>query len=181
MAEAFDLKSINIFKSEEQYLTAQKNLSDSDISLIPILDLIYPVGTLYWSKNETDPAILFGGTWERIKDKFILAAGDSYLQGNTGGKANVALTVDQMPAHTHTRGSMNIKGTFSGHENNASDVFSVSETTEWHGNRNNNGHKRKITFDASKNWTGSTSSVGKGYAHDNMPPYIAYYCWERIK
>lgn len=54
-------------------------------------------------------------------------------------------------------GAPNITGTFSGHENNASGAFSVSATTEWHGNRNNNGHKRKITFNASK----SNSTYGR--------------------
>lgn len=47
----------------------------------------HPVGSLYWSSNATDPTSLFGGSWERIKDKFILAAGDSYSQGSTGGSA----------------------------------------------------------------------------------------------
>jgi hypothetical protein len=47
-------------------------------------------------------------------------------------------------------GLPNITGTFSGHENHASGAFSASGSKEWHGNRNDNGHKRKITFNASK-------------------------------
>ena len=38
------------------------------------------------SFNSTEPSILFGGTQERIKDRFILAAGDSYTAGATGGE-----------------------------------------------------------------------------------------------
>lgn len=61
-----------------------------------------------------------------------------FLQGNA------------TPFNTVEAGLPNITGTFSGHENNVSGAFSVSTTTEWHGNRNDNGQKRKITFNASK-------------------------------
>ncbi len=63
----------------------------------------HPVGSLYWTSVNENPATTFGGgTWEQIKDKFILAAGDTYSQGATGGSATVTLTTAQMPVHTHT-------------------------------------------------------------------------------
>lgn len=31
-----------------------------------ILDMIYPVGSIYLSVNNVDPSTLFGGAWERI-------------------------------------------------------------------------------------------------------------------
>lgn len=37
-----------------------------------MLNMVYPVGSLYWSSKATDPGTLFGGTWERVTDKFIL-------------------------------------------------------------------------------------------------------------
>lgn len=40
-----------------------------------ILDLIHPVGSYYWSSEATDPSELFGGTWERVINRFILAGG----------------------------------------------------------------------------------------------------------
>ena len=66
------------------------------------LNLVYPIGSIYWSSNNTNPASLFGGTWIQIKDKFILAAGDSYTNGATGGAATVTLSVSNMPSHNHT-------------------------------------------------------------------------------
>ena len=33
-----------------------------------ILNLIYPIGSIYMSVNETSPDILIGGGWEQIKD-----------------------------------------------------------------------------------------------------------------
>lgn len=38
---------------------------------------IYPIGAIYMSMNSTDPGELFGGTWEQIKDVFLVAEGDS--------------------------------------------------------------------------------------------------------
>ena len=78
--------------------------SDSGVPLWngkPLLNLVYPVGSIYWSSNNTNPGTLFGGTWTQIKDKFILAAGDSYTNGATGGATSVTLTVSNMPSHTH--------------------------------------------------------------------------------
>ena len=50
-------------------------------------DKIYPVGSIYISAASTSPATLFGGTWEQIKDTFLLAAGDTYTAGETVGEA----------------------------------------------------------------------------------------------
>jgi hypothetical protein len=86
-----------------------------------IINLVYPVGSIYMSVNNVSPATFIGGTWEQLKDRFLLGAGSSYAAGSTGGAATHTLTTAQMPshthttdsqgAHTHTRGTMEIKGT----------------------------------------------------------------------
>ena len=59
----------------------------------------------FWASNDpTSPASFIGGTWEQIKDRFILAAGDTYASGSTGGEATHTLTVDEMPQHNHSLG-----------------------------------------------------------------------------
>ena len=63
---------------------------------------IYPVGAIYMSVSSTSPASLFGGTWEQIQNRFLLAAGDTYAAGKTGGEATHTLTVEEMPAHNHS-------------------------------------------------------------------------------
>ena len=68
-----------------------------------LTDTIYPVGSLYWSSKSTNPASLFGGTWVQIKDRFVLACGDTYKTvGATGGASSVTLSVSNMPSHTHS-------------------------------------------------------------------------------
>ena len=66
-----------------------------------LLDAVWPVGSLYLSAADSDPGVLFGGTWQRVKDRFLLAAGDVYEPGETGGEAQHTLTKAEMPAHTH--------------------------------------------------------------------------------
>lgn len=79
-----------------------------------IFDLIYPVGSIYISANTTNPATLFGGTWEQIKDRFLLASGNSYSNGSTGGNASINLQHSHTSAkhshssakHSHGRGNL---------------------------------------------------------------------------
>lgn len=65
------------------------------------VDDVYPVGSIYMSVNATDPGKLFGGTWQRIKERFLLAAGDTHGAGSTGGEFEHTLTVAEMPTHSH--------------------------------------------------------------------------------
>lgn len=65
---------------------------------------IYPVGSLYWSMNNTDPSTLFPGTtWEQITDRFIYAAAADATSGELAGAENgmVTLAERHIPEHSH--------------------------------------------------------------------------------
>lgn len=153
---------------------ARANLGINDL----LLNYCYPVGTLYWSKNNTEPSTLFGGTWTRVKDKFILAAGDTYAQGASGGAATVTLTVNQIPSHNHTGTAASVDGhthtvQFSAHYSDALNYIGGS-------NQKGNGLGTKTTSSSGGHSHDLTiNSTGGGAAHNNMPPYVTYYCWER--
>lgn len=120
----------------------------------------HPVGSLYWSEDSTDPSEIFGGTWERIKDVFILAAGDTYAAGTTGGEATHTLTVDEIPSHSHSIHTAN-----------------STAPSQWNGahlQRTNTGYYNN-------EHEGIINNTGGGAAHNNMPPYETYYCWKRIE
>ena len=124
------------------------------------LDLHYPVGSIYLSANSTSPATLFGGTWEQIQDRFLLAAGSNYTAGDTGGEAEHTLTIDEMPSHNH-------------HILTNNDDF----------NNSSGGGNYGTTHDGTANWyqtTWYTENTGEGQAHNNMPPYLVVYMWRRI-
>lgn len=67
-----------------------------------LVDVIYPVGSIYMSAVNANPATLFGGVWQKIEGKFLLASSSSYALGSKGGEESVTLTANQMPVHNHT-------------------------------------------------------------------------------
>lgn len=131
-----------------------------------ILNDVYPVGSIYMSVNSASPAVLFGGTWERITGKFLLGATDNGAQGGdgnasiapgyTGGEATHTLTVNEMPSHNH---NIYYRATF------RADAGAWSIDPGTRGN--------------SYSGANAIQNTGGGQAHNNMPPYLAVYVWKR--
>lgn len=154
---------INVDISTDNYSSSGSGASGDGGEEVKSFSLedVYPVGSIYMSVNSTSPATLFGfGTWEQLKDRFLLAAGDTYSAGSTGGEATHKLTTNEMPSHNHsTYGNVPKINTDRG-----STVYGHSTSNE--------------------NWwfSGVASSVkntGGGAAHNNMPPYLSVYMWKR--
>ena len=61
----------------------------------------YDVGDYYISNSSTSPAAKYGGSWTQLQGRFILASGDGYTLGSTGGSANTTISVNNLPAHSH--------------------------------------------------------------------------------
>ena len=139
---------------------------------------IYPIGSIYLSVLQTSPSALFGGTWEQLKDKFLLAAGDSYAAATTGGEAAHTLTTQQLPTHRHAQ-TINVDGL-------GSLMFDGSEDVNgWTSNFSHGDNlKVRVLGDTVKGVSTSlaqtTAGEGSGQAHNNMPPYLAVYMWKRI-
>lgn len=68
-----------------------------------ILNIIYPVGSIYLSWNSTNPSTYFGGTWTQLKGGFLYGFVESPGTGNgTGTSTNShTLTINQIPSHNH--------------------------------------------------------------------------------
>ena len=100
--------NINCITSKENkfHLDSEGNLMVNSISTNNTsdhitFDSIYPVGAIYISVDNKNPNTLFGGVWEQIQDRFLLAAGSTYQAASTGGESKVALKIDEMPEHAH--------------------------------------------------------------------------------
>lgn len=113
------------------------------------------MGAIYLSTSATDPATLFGGTWQRIQDRFLLCAGSTYSAGSEGGEATHTLTIQEMPAHNHTFTPVDSDG--------AAVIHAISD-----------GYGNRFASTAMP-----TDSAGGGQSHNNMPPYLAVYAWKR--
>lgn len=131
-----------------------------------IVDIVYPVGSVYMSANDTDPAVIFGGVWEKIQNKFLLSAGESYELGSTGGQAQVTLKTEQIPGHTHDvndysygRWGVGITGYNDSVGYNAPSIRGLAG--------------------AGTGGILKAASTGGGQAHENMPPYLVVNMWKR--
>lgn len=117
---------------------------------------IYPVGSIYLSTMETNPSTIFGGTWIQIKDRFLLAAGDTYNAGVEAGEAEHTLSIEEMPQHDHS-----IKKGWSPDSTRSIGVW-LDDTIPY----------------ADHSWF-KTGKTGGSKPHNNMPPYLTVYMWKR--
>lgn len=132
-----------------------------------------PIGSIIMGTGNnfaTQAAVqaIYNGTWEQIKDVFLLAAGDSYIAGSTGGEATHTLTVDEMPNHQH--GLVTDLDGYGG-ANQTGNYFKMK------GNEVVNGYVTE-TGVCNNGWKGM-SGVGSNQPHNNMPPYLTVYMWRR--
>lgn len=65
------------------------------------IDKVYPVGSIYTTLSAANPGDLFGGTWVKIEDRFLLAAGKLHNVLNAEGGAS-EMTASMMPVHSHS-------------------------------------------------------------------------------
>ena len=158
-------------------------------SVKQLIDIIYPVGTYYETTDATfNPNTAWAGTtWEKITDgRVLIAGGDEYTVGTNYGEKTHKITTAEMPAHnhsassasngshghtastgsagahTHTRGTMNITGQFGTDDRSTwagvNGAFYIKSAVDC--GSEGSGLGNPIGFDASRSWTGATSSAG---------------------
>lgn len=153
-----------------------------------ILDRIQPVGSLYYSTNDTSPASLFGGTWERYAEGCVMvSASDTdsdFAFGKTGGSKthshlygvtfgdyygmtilrNISSAGDQAGVIDYNLTSGNqARPTASPPVNYAPMYTSITQNDTW--------ALRNVSIFRSEGQTKKTNA---------MPPYITVYIWRRV-
>lgn len=141
-----------------------------------VLDLVYPVGSLYISVNSTNPSTLFGGTWEQISGRYLLGAGVpsqntntnmgsltqeqltwNFTAGETLGEYTHPLSIEEMPSHTH---SYNSRAT----------TFASTGTNS----------PSQVSGDRA--WENlSIGYTGGSQAHNTMSACLVVYMWKRTQ
>lgn len=151
--------------TEDGFTCAMDATFTKSVSMPGLVDMIYPVGSIYMSVNEVSPSVFIGGVWERIQDRFLLAAGSDYTAGDIGGEATHSLTTEEMPSHNH-------KGILYTNSGGVESYITLNAGTSgyrlnWTANGGNGSNELY------------TAPEGGGAAHNNMPPYLAVYIWKR--
>ena len=126
-------------------------------NFVNLLDIVYPVGSIYQSMSATSPADSIGGTWTKIKT-FLYGADTAK---KTGGEATHTLTIDEMPSHGHGIVVAVING---GNATTYRTLFATNSPAWKNGNPDPNNAAR---------------NNGGGQAHNNLPPYTTCFIWYR--
>lgn len=124
-----------------------------------VVDIIYPIGSIYLSVNNVNPSSVFGGTWEAWgSGKVPVGVDTTQTEFNTvektGGEKTHKLTINEMPSHSH-----NIH-------------------VGWGDTGLGAGYARVDANNPKNRW--GVDNSGGGKAHNNLQPYITCYMWKRV-
>lgn len=141
-----------------------------------ILNIIYPVGSVYMSIKDINPGTLFGGTWEQIKDRFLVGAGEIYIAGQTGGRS--------LHDHPYKIGYRPYYGALTGNDNDAITLYNYRNNSWSSGAKDSTIPESKIInkgLTTSHNATGAAKYSVEAHTDTefNIPPYYAVYMWRR--
>lgn len=142
-------------------LSAENYSSESADALFLFTQELKSKISVWISVDETSPAQLFGGTWERISGRFLLAASEAYPVNSVGGSKDAVIV-----SHTH-----NIETVYSGSggiSDGKGTVVQKGYAGEIYGNASTTQNNSKIT------------STGISGVDKNMPPYVAVHIWKRV-
>ena len=123
----------------------------------------YPIGSIYITASSISPAALFGGTWEQIKGRFLLASDENHYVGETGGSET----------HSHGAGDM-IAGLAVKSGTMYLDVAYKDWESNWTHPNMSTGLQKTDTQTFGLNVMGDTDT------QTILPPYLAVNVWKRV-
>ena len=142
-----------------------------------IADVIYPVGSLFFSTDNTNPGTRMAGTgWVQVAEGKFLAGVGTGTDNNgashtvTGGDTDTTgeydhtLTEAEMPAHRHLGGAADRGISIFAH---GAEPLATRTTHSIDTGGTDGDH------------VGYTTYTGTGTAHNNLPPAFGMYVWER--
>lgn len=150
-----------------------------------------PVGYLFLSFSSTNPATSLGyGTWVAAAvGRFIVGidAGQAEFDTvrETGGAKTHTLTTAEIPAHTHTQDPHNHTQDPHSHVIRSQTATSGAATSYEHGALDTSSAETEATETTDPTTatcvgaTATNQNTGGGAAHNNLPPYVVVYAFER--
>ena len=141
----------------ETEISELKKSLDEVSTQVNNLDRVYPVGSLYLSLSDTNPSVLFGGTWEKVAEgKNLMGAGNaSYPLGSSGGDYTGVLSVSNLPNYALTVNDPGHSHSVSTSGGNHTHSISVSGGNHTHNitvTGGNHTHNYSVPVFATENW-----------------------------
>lgn len=152
----------------------QEPYSLEHLRKLGIIDAIYPVGSIYMSVNEVSPETLFGGTWEQIEDRFILAAGSTYEGGSDNADGVSQDVTVKIPDHKHLTPIISNGSVFGLWTVGASKDITATNRIGVTGSAMTSSYTSK-TYYTSEDGACNT----KVTIPPTLPPYMAVFVWKR--
>lgn len=148
------------------------------IDLMEVINIIYPIGSIYMSVNNTNPSALFGGTWVSWgSGRVPVGVNTSDTNFNTVEKTGGSKYLQK---HNH-----DLTGTLAKHEHANTGGFFNQEKQRFlvAGNKLDNSSTGTSSTNAMITYTNienklSISESGTGDS-GNLQPYITCYMWKR--
>lgn len=139
----------------------------------------HPVGSIYQTISPENPAVTFGGgTWERIENRFIMGASDTYPAGSTGGST--------AHEHEYKLEFMWRLGALVGYPASAIATYNY-KTQSWNDNNKKvNDRQYTLANDGFSSTYGEKpngeaySVTGNTASSSSIPPYYSVYIWRRV-
>lgn len=119
---------------------------------------------IYIAIDDTNPADIFGGTWEKVEGKFLLSSSNNIKAGDTGGSLSHSHTLDSGYAMIETT---NNDLQYKQYSNGFTPDWAISGTGTF-------GHNPAYSAEA------STALGGKTDTDSTLPPYLVVNVWKRI-
>lgn len=143
---------------------------------------LWPIGSIYLTISDKNPSKYFGGTWEKISGGFLWGCvniiSNSPETGNGAASFNTTLTVNQIPAHSHSMAGAGA------HDHGKSGIAFA----QWSWQNNISGFRVGDgisgypwgTFYAQGDHTHTINNTGGGGSHYHNIPYIGVFVWKRV-
>lgn len=170
---------------------AQSGGGSGGVTLETVINTIYPVGAIFMSTVNKNPSTYLGGTWVawgsgRVPVGVDTSDSDFSSVEKTGGEKAHTLTTNEMPPHTHDKGTLSTDSAGSHtHKGYYRETYRTGSTSAGLGTKSTSGvslSTSDVTNSAGAHThtvSGSTGSMGNGQGHNNLQPYITCYMWKR--
>ena len=147
-------------------------INGEDLAGKEFYEYVRTEGAVLFSFNPNfSPAALYGGSWEKVMDRFPIGAGGSYALGSTGGNATHTNTVDEMATHAHTE-RVNPYGNPRTIALVGSNAGGAVVEGAYFGQQAIGGTSTDTAV--------ITESIGNGSPYSILPPYIACNIWRKV-